>query len=195
MSKNIFGAIILSIVAISPALAQKQVLMAQESLQKGQYLETRSKIYRLVMQDDGKVVRYMYSPFGYVRTTEYEIKTSNGQYLHMQQDGNAAIYTSSGTWAWNSKSGGNPIDLTYKLVLRESGVVQIMKGNVLHKELAGFDIAGNAASQSAFYPSYTTTNGGSCVQSQIGVPGINFLQASQRRAAGETLGYCSHPYN
>jgi hypothetical protein len=193
MSKHIFGAIVLSIVAVSPALAQKQVLMAQESLQKGQYLETRSKIYRLVMQDDGNLVRYMYSPFGGVRTTAYETRTSNGQYLHMQQDGNAAIYTNSGTWAWTSKSGGNPTDLTYKLVLRESGVVQIMKGNVLHKELAGFDTGGNAASHSAVYPAYTDS-AASCVQN-FGVTAVNFLQASQRRAPNETLGYCSHPYN
>jgi hypothetical protein len=197
MSKKFLAAISLSIIAISPALAQKQVLRAEETLQKGEYLETKSKIYRLVMQHDGNLVRYMYAADGSVRTTSYSTGVGNGEYLRMQQDGNAAIYTKSGTWAWNAKSGGNPSYLGYILVLRESGIVEILKESTtggsssVHKNLATIDGSGYDGGPVAYYPVYSNAT----CQQLLPLAYVNYLRAAQYRPSGSSMGYCGHRYN
>lgn len=191
-----FGRVIaglLAVLTIAPAYAG-QVLEAEAVLYQNQYLSTRSGLFSVVMQSDGNFVRYFTPPNYPARTGagwgHFATNTDNGSYIRMQADGNLAMYTSGHSWAWTSNSGGNPIDFSYKLVLREDGALVIMKGNLVHKTLSPHDAGGGSG---AYFPFRKYVNG-QCVDSVTTFQTSGYTAVSWAQANGGTIGYCGSSY-
>ncbi|MBJ7309586.1 hypothetical protein H7U20_05165, partial [Rugamonas sp. CCM 8940] len=129
MIKFSFSALLLGVtVAASAPVGAAQVLMAETQLENGQYLTTRSGLYSVVVQGDGNVVEYFNTRMG-TRPSQFSTGRGRGNHLRMQMDGNLALYTSGGTWAWTSETGGRPYNMGYKLVLYETGALFIHDAN------------------------------------------------------------------
>ena len=194
MITRTLAALLLSTTTIISAHAA-QVLTAETQLEKGQYLSSRSGIFSLVMQNDGNVVIYFNSPGG-TRPSNFSTHTSNGHHLRMQMDGNLALYKADGTWAWNSKTGGRPYDMGYKLILTETGRAQVFdRNNSLVFNLQAVDLSPAQGGPVVTFPMFRLAGTG-CIQEstpqqfQSGTAAQSWAQSN-----GYTIGYCNHPYN
>jgi hypothetical protein len=197
MKKRLLAAVLCSAAAM-PAFAA-QTLAAETNLVKNQYLSTRSGLYTLVMQSDGNVVLY-FNPPGYpTRTGNYSIGrgfatgTHNGDHLRMQMDGQLALYTASNTWAWWSDTGGNPYDMSYTLVLRETGALEIWKKGTYWKTLAQADRAPNGYYSVARFPFKTVVNG-MCQDGSTPPVGSGMLANIWAGQHNGYIGYCNSQY-
>ena len=194
MITRILAVLFLSTTAIVSAHAA-QMLAAETQLEKGQYLSSRSGIFSLVVQNDGNVVTYFNTPMG-TRPGTFQTRTNNGDHLRMQMDGNLALYKSDGTWAWTSKTGGRPYDMTYKLVLTETGRVVVLDrlNNVVYP-LQEIDKPSPNGGPVVSFPMFrrsgtTCTEGTTPQQFQSGTDAQAWATAN-----AATIGYCNHPYN
>lgn len=186
-------AALLAFATLAPAHSG-QVLKAEEILYQNQYLSTKSGLFSLVMQSDGNLVRYFTAP-GFpartgVKVGAFPTMTDNGAYVRMQADGNLAMYKSNHTWAWTSGTGGNPIDLSYQLVLRESGRVEIWKNGFWWRTLSEHD-AGTGSNAQFPFKKYIN---GVCTDNLTTPLSAGYLADDWTRARGGSVGYCNSPY-
>lgn len=147
------------------------------------------------MQNDGNVVIYFNAPRG-TRPSGFKTDTTNGHHFRMQMDGNLALYKADGSWAWNSKTGGRPYDMGYKLILTETGRAQVFdRNNTLVFNLQANDLSPANGGAAATFPFFRLT-GTTCnpviapQQFQSGVAAQEWAMKN-----GATVGYCNHPYN
>jgi hypothetical protein len=123
-----FKALVFAGLALMGAAAQAatlgNTLNANYRMVSGDNLLTKNGYYSLAMQSDGNLVIYNISNGG------SKPMWSTGaagpySYVAMQNDGNLALYHSNNTWSWTSKTGGRPVDSRFRLVLQETGELDI----------------------------------------------------------------------
>ncbi|WGG52095.1 hypothetical protein [Rugamonas sp. DEMB1] len=194
MVKRMFATFILGMAAATSASAVTSVLMAENQLEKGQVLTSRSGLYALIVQDDGNVVEYFTTLMGN-RLSQFSTNTrKSGDHLRMQMDGNLALYKSNGTWAWNSGTGGRPYDLGYKLVLFDTGRLVIMdSNNAVVKVLNESDRPSRDGGPFAKFP-FRKVSFGTCTESLTGDFQSGSLAEDWAWANGGSIGYCNSPY-
>lgn len=186
MKKTSIAALLCGLISVSGVHAQAIMSAGSNySLTSGNYISTRSGNYHLIMQGDGNVVLYFVTPGG-TRTAGFS--HGKGGHLDMQNDGNLALYTSTGTWAWNSGTGGHPTDPGYKLVIFETGEMQILDAqNRMIKQVADIDRGKGAPAQFPF----RRTSGAQCVDG-FTPPLLNGAAAIEWALANNgTVGYCN----
>jgi hypothetical protein len=166
----------------------KDVLKAEEILNKGQYISSKNGNYSLVMQNDGNLVMY-YTPLfngAYARYFSSDTRNS-GSYVRMQIDGNLALYKSSNTWAWTSGTGGRPFDPGIKLELTDWGTLQIVNGGGIVIKTLNVDSCQYGV-PATNYPAHSSANGTCMDTSVISNCGLNAL--NQAFSKGFQLGSC-----
>ncbi len=164
-------------------------LMAEQNLQKGEYLTSANGRYNAVMQSDGNFVVYQVSP-----STSRAIWStgSSGWYARMQNDGNFVIYNQSGTWNWTSQTGGRPLNMANYLIINDDGSLEIYANYAsVWRSPADPYAEPTCPSGSTLqqYPTKSYTSSGYCVQSFV--PDYCPAHAAwQAAATGQTLGTC-----
>lgn len=193
--KQAVAVLALGLAATGSAHAQA-VLNAETNIEKGNYIATRSGHYSLILQNDGNAVMYFNGLNG-TRPAGFSTGTDNGQSLRMQMDGNLALYKSNGTWAWNSKTGGRPYNMNYKLVLYENGKLAIIDAGNQNTPIHVFqyaDAGGKNGGAMARFPFRKFSPGSGCVDGLTDLKSDGVQATEWATANGGTIGYCNSPY-
>jgi hypothetical protein len=186
--KKMFIALTMVVLQISTATAGNK-LMAEQNLQKGEYLTSANGRYNAVMQNDGNFVVYEVSPS---MAKSIWSAGSSGWYARMQNDGNFVVYNQNGTWNWTSGTGGRPLSMGNYLILNDDGSLEIFANAVsVWRTPANPNAEPTCPSGSTLqqYPTKSYTASGYCVQSWV--PDYCPAHAAwQAAATGQVLGTC-----
>ena len=124
---------VMAVMATASICAQAQgganLLQAGQTLQTGQYLYSAPVNYayshKLIMQADGNLVLYLFTKDGTIAPKWSSNTNTAGSYVALQQDGNLVVYRPNGTVAWNSRTGGHAPNPGFKLILENSGELNL----------------------------------------------------------------------
>lgn len=187
-------AVLVATLATAFSVQAQGVLPAESTIAKNAVLLTRSGHYALIMQHDGNAVIYYIHPAGNV-PTGWQTNTSNGDHLTMHMDGNLALHKSNNAWSWTSGTGGRPYDMGYKLVLSETGSLQILDANnALVIALADHDSHAKSGGGHPLQYPFRKLGPGSCVDSLTDLVPDGKQAIAWANAHGGTIGYCGSPY-
>jgi len=110
--------------AVAQAVTFGNTLNANQKMVAGDNLLSSAGYYSLAMQADGNLVIYELVGGG-ARPKWSTGGAGANAYVAMQNDGNLALYKSNNTWSWTSKTGSRAVDSRYKLVLQDTGELDI----------------------------------------------------------------------